>query len=441
MPQCVKKQYKWIVLIACIVVYSSGNLVRWNYTGISSYLISEWGIGKPELGILGAAFFYAYAAGQSIWGGATDIFGGRKVIPFGVLITAGLLAWFAAADGFNQALVIRACLGFVGAASFVPCMALLSKWFGKKDRGMALNLFSGVGGGSGEAWSFLLMPVVALFMTGGGSIFGLQTWRASTLLMAGVVLVIAGLGYLLLRSDPVDIGLESIQKAEDSKNVQRVSYKDAAIAALKDPSFWVITLVWQGFTVSLRLIPGWLPIYAAAYYRQGGMTKEQAMVAGGAMATMYVAGRIIGTPLVGKFSDYLLSRYRVPRTVILLGIHCLILLCLFCFTRSLPNPFVIGVLCFFTGVFINMFPLVNAAAAEIWSIKTGGLLMGLINTVGQFIGATALTFSGFMAVRFAVAGAGYSSEFRGIWFLAMIFSGVSILASLYMVFKARHAAE
>ena len=58
--------------------------------------------------------------------------------------------------------------------------------------------------------------------------------------------------------------------------------------------------------------------------------------------------------------------------------------------------------------------------------------MGLINNVGQLIGATSLLFSGFMAVRFSVADGDYSSEFRGIFYLAMVFSGVSILAAAYL---------
>ncbi|VCY86522.1 hypothetical protein BANRA_05261 [Escherichia coli] len=62
--------------------------MRWNYTGISQYLIGEWHIGKEELGILGSAFFYAYAIGQSPWGTLTDILGGRRVISIGILITA-----------------------------------------------------------------------------------------------------------------------------------------------------------------------------------------------------------------------------------------------------------------------------------------------------------------------------------------------------------------
>jgi sugar phosphate permease len=434
-----KQYYKWILLIVCIFIYSSGNVVRWNYTGISSYLMSEWQIGKPELGIMGAAFFYAYAIGQSPWGSLTDIFGGRKVIPAGVGITTALFALFAFVQNYHQALVIRALMGFVGAASFVPCMAVLAKWFGKKERGMAMNLFSGTGGGIGEASSFLLMPLMALFMTKSVTLFGLTTWRASTLVMALVVLVITLIAIVGLRSDPTEMGLESVQASEDTAKAKKTNYKEVVLIAFRDPAFWVIALVWQGFTVCLRLVPAWLPLYAAAYYTQHtGMDKAQAMVAGGAMATVYVLGRIIGTPVVGKYSDYLKGK-GVPRTVILLVVHVLILVCLYLFTTPISSAWIVGVLSFVCGVLINLFPLINATAAEIWSIKTCGLLMGFINTIGQLLGATALSYSGFMAVKFSVQGGGFNVEYQGIWYLAMIFTAVSVLASIYAVYREKKA--
>lgn len=435
-----KHWYKWVLLVVCILVYSSGNLVRWNYTGISSYLTSEWGIGKPELGILGSAFFFAYALGQSPWGTLTDIFGGRRIITIGIFITAIMFGLFALVNSYQQAIVVRALMGFVGAATFVPCMAVLSRWFGKKQRGMVFNIFSGTGGGLGEVWSFLLMPLISLFMVGGMTIFGLSSWRASTLIMAFVAMAIVFLCFFGMRSDPSDLGLPSIQAQEDTKKTSNISYRTSLLNSIKDPWFWVITFAWQGFTVALRLIPGWLPIYAAAYYKQTqGLSTAEAMVAGGAMASVYVAGRILGTPILGKMSDFLLTRYQVPRTLIIACFHILIVIAMYILSHSMPSTLFFAILAFVIGALINMFPLVNAAVAEIWSIKTGGALMGLVNTVGQLIGASALAYSGFMAAKFSIIDGGYSMEFRGIWYLAMIFSSISVIAAILAIYREKRS--
>lgn len=435
-----KNGYKWVVLIVCILAYSSGNLVRWNYTGISQYLIGEWHIGKEELGILGSAFFYSYAIGQSPWGTLTDILGGRKVISIGILLTAIMFSLFAFVDSYYQAIVVRILMGFVGAATFVPCMAVLSRWFSKKERGMVLNIFSGTGGGLGEIWSFLLMPLISLFMIGGATIFGLSSWRASTLIMAFVTVAIVIMCFAGMRSDPSELGLPSIVEQENKKQSKDSSYKATLFNALRDPWFWVITFAWQGFTVCLRLLPAWLPIYAAAYYKQTqGLSNSESMVAGGMMASVYVAGRIIGTPLLGKLSDFLLVRYSVPRTLIIACFHIFITLSMFILSHRMPSSFLFAVLVFVIGAAINMFPLVNAAVAEIWPIKTGGALMGLVNTVGQLIGASALAYSGFMADKFSIVGAGYSFEYRGIWYLAMIFSSISVIASFLASYRERRS--
>jgi sugar phosphate permease len=123
--------------------------------------------------LLGSAFFYAYAIAQIPWGTATDVLGGRRVIPWGVAALALFLAGFAFMTTFRQAILWRTAMGFVAAAGFVPCSSVLAKWFGKKDLGFAMEMFSGVGGGLGQAMTFLVVPLLALLIPDGG-IFGLR---------------------------------------------------------------------------------------------------------------------------------------------------------------------------------------------------------------------------------------------------------------------------
>ena len=436
-----KSYYRWIILIACVLVYCTSQLGSWNYAGVSKYLIDDLGIGKPELGLLGSAFFYAYAIAQIPWGTATDVLGGRRVIPLGVAALALFLTGFAFLTTFKQAIFWRTAMGFVAAAGFVPISSVLAKWFDKKELGFAMEMFSGVGGGLGQGMTFLVVPLLALLIPDGG-IFGLRLsgWRGSTFVMGIVVLAIAIASVLLLRSNPAAISPGPVKTAEHKK--ERANYKDAALGIGKDPALWIISLVWSGYIIAARLAPGWLPLYATEFYMQDrGLSKPHAIVAGGAMATFYVLGRTIGTPLVGKLSDALLRRYGVPRSAIifvgLLGIAALF----YAFTTSIATVFVMGVLCFFSGVLINIFPLINASAAEIWSSRTEGFSMGIINTVGQFAGAGALSASGFLAVKYSVAGGAFRTEFLGIWYLGIVTSISAAVAALYMVRREKNAAE
>ncbi|MDR3563971.1 MAG: MFS transporter [Negativicutes bacterium] len=432
-----KGYYRWIILVACMLVYCTSQLVRWNYASITKYLTTDLGIGKPEIGLLGSAFFYAYAVAQIPWGMATDVLGGRKVIPVGISILALFLCGFAFSATFTEAVIWRTLMGFVAAAGYVPITSVLAKWFSIKERGFAMEMYSGPGGGLGEALTFLMIPLIALVMKDGG-IFGLAGWRGSTFVMGIVVLVIAIASAVMLRSDPTAIGLPSVQAAEDKK--KDADYKSVVYSIMRDPALWVMSLVWSGYMVGARLLPGWLPLYATDFYIQNqGMSKEGAMVAGGAMATVYVLGRVIGTPLVGKLSDVLLKKYAIPRAVIsfagLLGIAALF----YAFTTAISTVLMLGVLSFLSGILINIFPLINASAAEIWSIRTAGFSMGIINTVGQFAGAMALSASGYMAVKYSIEGGAFYTEFLGIWYLGIITSLLAASAALYVVYREKNA--
>jgi len=434
----IKQHYRWVILVACMLVYCTSQLVRWNYASITKYLTTDLGIGKPELGLLGSAFFYAYAVAQIPWGTATDIFGGRKVIPTGIAILALFLAGFAFSSNFTEALVWRALMGFMAAAGYVPITSVLAKWFSIKERGFAMEMYSGPGGGLGEALTFLMIPLIALMLSDGGTFFGMSGWRGSTVIMGIVVLVIAAMSALMLRADPVDMGLRSVLSAEDKDPQQ--NYKSALTKTSKDPALWFMSLVWSGYMIGARLVPGWLPLYSADFYMQtGGMTQGMAMVAGGAMATIYVLGRVFGTPLVGKLSDVLLKKYAVPRSVISFIGLVLMAVMFYAYTLPIPTSFWLGALALFSGVLINIFPLINASAAEIWSIRSAGFSMGIINTVGQFAGALALSASGYMAVRYSIVGGAFYTEFRGIWYLGILTSIAAAIAGLYVIYREKRA--
>jgi sugar phosphate permease len=438
-----KNYYRWIILVACMLVYCTAQLGDWNYSGIAKYLVDDLGIGKPEIGLLGSAFFYAYAIGQLPWAIATDVLGGRRVIPIGVFLLALFLGGFAFSMSFPQAIVWRTLMGFVAAAGFVPLSSVVAKWFGKKDRGFAMELYSGLGGGLGQGLTFLMIPLIALVLSGGG-IFGLTGWRGSTFIMGIVVLVIAIASAALLRSDPTAIGLPSVAAAEDGDQAgkkEKANYEHAALGIGKDPALWIMSLVWSGYIIAARLVPGWLPLYATEFYMQNrSMSKPQAVVAGGAMATMFVLGRAIGAPSVGKLSDFLLKKYGTPRAaVILVGLLGTAAL-FYAFSRRIDTVWLLGGLSFLSGSVINIFPLINASAAEIWSVRTEGFSMGIINTVGQFAGAGALSASGFLAVKYTIAGGAFYTEFLGIWYLGMLTSLAAAVAAVYLVYREKNAA-
>ncbi|AKN31897.1 hypothetical protein Ccar_13925 [Clostridium carboxidivorans P7] len=426
-----KKQYRWIVLLICMLIYCTAELVRWNYTGVTKYLISDWGVTKPQLGILGSVFFYAYALGQVPWGMVTDKFGGTRVIPLGLCALALCVVGFSLSGNLTQGIVWRAVMGFMSGASFIPASAVLTKWFNKKERGFAMTMFIGAGGGLGEIMTFLLMPIFALILSNGRTLFGLSNWRASSILSALTLIIIGCIAFAFLRPAPSDIEVLSKPKIDKPDDEEKVSYLQSTKAILADIKFWLFAFMWSGFTVGTRLIPGWIVMYATDFYTHYGMNKEKAIIAGGLMSTIYVLGRAVGTPLVGLLSDFLLRR-GIPRSVIVCVVQVLMFIMYYSYTLPIPSPILLGILAFVTGILINLVSMMNALGAELWSSKTYGATVGLANMVGQFIGAIMLGLSGYMAAKYSVKGGAFYTEFSGIWYLGMMYSTfTSILAVFF----------
>jgi sugar phosphate permease len=314
---------------------------------------------------------------------------------------------------------------------------VLAKWFTIRERGMAMGVFSGVGGGFGEILAFLLIPVLSLIMTTG--LFGMSGWRASTIVMGGLITVIGILAYFMLRSDPTDMGLPSVQQTEDRE--PDIEYGDAAKQALKSGTLWILSIVFCCFLIFVRLAPAWLPLYGTEFYIETqGLSKEMAIVAGGAIATAYVLGRVIGSPIVGQISDILLRKYGVPRTVVMAACQATGIVIFGLLTLPIPSAFLIGLLAFAGGTFFNTFPLVNATLAEMLTVKAAGFSMAVVNTVGQLGAATALLASGYMAEHFATKGSFYLG-FVGIWYLGILTAIIGLVAALVLVHRERQALK
>ena len=431
-----KESFRWVVLIACIAVYCSSTLVRWNYTSITKYLSADLGIGKPELGLLGSAFFWSYALAQTPAGSLADMFGGRKIIPVGTGLMGAFLIGFAMSTTFTETLIWRTVMGITASACWVPITAVIMKWFSSKERGLAMNMITGVGGGVGEGISFMLIPAIALMVTKLPFFSNLPGWRGSTIVMGLLVILIAIASYFMVRSNRTEMGLPELPDVSKKKS----SYSEGVKAVLKDPTFWLLSIVWCGYIISSRLIIGWIALYAAEYYiNVQSMTKELAMVAGGTIATTVVIGRTLSAPIVGKISDYLRKQHNIPRSLILMAGLFLLLLTFLIFRMVVPTVVWLGILAFLGGAFINIYALVNVVAAEIWSPSTAGFSTGLINTIAQFAGAASLSISGYMAVKFAVQGGEYYTGFYGIWYMGVVVCTFAGLCAIVVAAREKKA--
>ena len=415
--------YRWIILACCVLAYASSYLVRWSYTGLAPYISEDLHLDKAALGLMGSVFFYPYAFAQVPWGTLTDRIGGRHIISLGVLASAGGLALFASSQGLMSAIVWRMVVGVVAASAFVPIASLLAQWFQTQERGLANGVYYGLGGGLGEGAAFLLMPMIQLYLLQ-DSMLPISGWRAATLLMAILLALVGLLCFFLLQSYPKEPNVKSTQTAigtqPSSHPTKEPRSSSTQPVTLGDPVLWMLGGYFATGIIALRLVPGWLVIFATEVsLYEWNYDRDTAVMTGGLIGTCYTLGHIVGSPLVGRLSDGLLTLGIHRMTISAVGIG-LGGFATWWLSTPLPSLWILAGIALILGIALHTFPLANAMVADQWGKGETGKSLGWINMIGQLAGALALSFSGYVGMSFSEDPLNPLSEYTGIWYVATV---------------------
>jgi MFS family permease len=242
--------------------------------------------------------------------------------------------------------------------------------------------------------------------------------------MAGIIATVGVACLLLLKSAPAG------QQATERKPFDW--------QMLRDLRLWSFAAIYAGFIIALRILPPWLPIFAADIYLSQGMTLNDAVIAGGLLTTFYLGGRVFGVPGAGFVSDRLIRRGLPRRTmaiVFLLVTVCLLL----ALTMGVKSTWVLAAVACAMGMTINTFPLITTAVSETFGPARTSSVMGFINTLAQLCGATALALSGFMGVALNNTPGNALADYRGIWLVGMAGCLLTAIAGIALSYAARRS--
>jgi len=95
--------------------------------------------------------------------------------------------------------------------------------------------------------------------------------------------------------------------------------KKCRIHLSRYPVLWYLGGYFAAGVIALRLVPGWLTIYASELYHvEWGLLQTEAVIAGGVIGAGYTVGLVCGSPVLGKLSDVFVgrgggSRFFLPR--------------------------------------------------------------------------------------------------------------------------------
>jgi len=123
-----------------------------------------------------------------------DQFGPRKVYASLLFMSSFFCFFFATADSFETLALSRFLLGFVG-AGFVIGIRMIGEWFPAKHVGLAEGIYGGFGN-FGSAAAALTLPLLAL------AFGGEQGWRYAVSCTGVIIMIYAGVYYLMARDTP-----------------------------------------------------------------------------------------------------------------------------------------------------------------------------------------------------------------------------------------------
>jgi sugar phosphate permease len=276
---------RWLIFgIACSLFFLS-QFYRVSNAVIAPQLLDDLFIDTKGLGLVSAAFFYAFALTQIPISLLLDKVGPRLMMtPLSAIGIFGALL-FSRADSFAYAVGGRALLGIGMACNLMGTYKLLTLWFSPR----AFATLAGIVVALGTAGNMVATtPLVVLVDQVG--------WRSSFQLIAVINLILTFLFFVIVRDGPH-------QNSRDSSatSLQIETAFGNMVTLLTQKDFWIVS-----FATFARygIFAAFQALWAGPYLME--VMGYSALTAGNLIFLLNV-GMILGAPCWGMVSDRLFN--------------------------------------------------------------------------------------------------------------------------------------
>ena len=395
-----KLHYGWIVIfMGLLTTIAAHGFGRMSYTIILPAMKDGLSFNYTQLGLLGTGNFIGYLTMAIVGGFLAARFGTRIIITAGLVLMGVTMILTGLAKSFEFAFVMRLLTGLGNGAAFVPAMALGSAWFAMKKRGFATGIVS-AGIGAGTFISGLTVPPIL-------SAFGANGWRFSWYILGGAVLLISGIVFQFVRSNPQEKGLDQVgsenkdaarSDSSATENIPDLKWTDTFNSILKMGSVWYLGVVYFFFGLSYII---YMVFFAAYLVKEMGLSPEWA---GGLWAL--VGGLSIFCGVIwGRISDLLGRSRGAALAYLVLGLSYILYAVI-----KVPIGFYLSAILF--GLTAWSIPTIMAAAAGDFvgpRLAPAGLgfvtlFFGIGQALGPAIGGYLADVSGSFTLPFLIAG-------------------------------------
>ena len=238
------RRMQWQVFLATTFGYGFFYVCRLSLNVIKKPLIDAGLFDPAQLGMIGSALFFAYAAGRLVNGVLVDHAHIKRFMAFGLLASAAINLVLGSLPTFWIFLALWGANGWFQSMGAPASVVAMARWFPVQGRGTVYGVWS-TSHNIGEAFTYL---VTGAIVTSLGAAWGLRA--------AGIVGVVAGLLILLMLHERPEVhGL--LAPADDRAPDAPRSVTALQWQVARDPRIWLLASASGLFYVTRYAINSW----------------------------------------------------------------------------------------------------------------------------------------------------------------------------------------
>ena len=279
-------QNPWVVCLTCALFFLYEFIQMNMFNSISPEMIKTFKVSASELGNFSAMYLYATTLFVFFVGATLDRFSVRKLVLTAMASCVLFTTIFAISTSLTMAEIFRFLSGISGAYCFLSCIVLASRWFPAKQLALATGLIvtmAMIGGTLAQT------PLTMLVASVG--------WRQAILLdsILGALFLVAM--YCVVSDYPENY-------AKPTKKAVQRSFLGSIFHAVSGLQNWLCGAYTSLMNLMILVMGAtWGNAYLESVHH---LSRTEASVA----TMMIYIGTIIGSPVVGWYSDKIGKRKR-----------------------------------------------------------------------------------------------------------------------------------
>lgn len=358
---------------ATVIAYSLYYVCRMSLSVVKQPIIDSGVLTPGELGLIGSAFLFVYAAGKFTNGFIADYCNIRRFMATGLLVSSvinllmgisGLLDGAAGVVPVVLFLLFAILWGINGWAQSMgspPGVIQLSRWFPMSKRGTYYSIFSSTPY-IGEFLAFIIV----------GAVVGSFGWQFGFVFAAVAGFIGSAVILLFVSDTPESKGLTSIQSlsGEAPREEDAMPTVKLQKMILSHPGIWIIAASSAFVYITKYAVAGWGVLFLQK-------AKDFSLENATQIIAFSAAFGVLGTVIAGWLSDTVFKGDRI-RPAILSGLLSFVFLGLFLFTEGsyIVNIAYVSMFSLFIGVLYCI--VAGLMAIDIVPRKATGAALGVV---------------------------------------------------------------